>query len=150
MPPLKSSVADISILFQFHIDRMVFINISEFVSSSQAAELGTFCWSGSGEDGLQVNTSLSASSNGQYFSLNGMFSYTYEGLSHSSNVSGSGHLMGDKANLGINLTGDSPEMTLLKNNGYNLMVDLNDLSGDLSFSTGKTDSLCDGEVYSSS
>lgn len=127
------------------------LSISLFASSySYAAELGTYCWSGSGKDGLKVSTSLSASSSGEYFSVIGMFSYTFEGNSHSSTASGSGHMMNDtQAKLGLNLTGDAPEMTLLKNNGYNLMLNLNNLSGQLSFTTGKTDTLCNGDQYSS-
>ena len=136
---------------QQKIKSILFIlSISLFATSSPyAAELGTFCWSGSGKDNLTVSTSLSASSSGEYFSVIGMFSYTHEGISHSSNASGSGHIMGNKVNLGIDLMGDTPEMTLLKNNGFNLMVNLNDLSGNLSFTTGKTDTLCDGDVFSS-
>ncbi len=127
------------------------LGLSLFTTSySHAAELGTYCWSGSGKDELKLSTSLSASSSGEYYSVIGTFSYTYEGMSHTGNAAGSGHIMGDKVDLGINLTGDTPEMTLIKNKGYNLMLNLNDLSGQLSFTTGKTDSLCEGEQYSSS
>lgn len=122
-----------------------------YSSFSMAAELGTYCWSGAGKDGLSLRTSLSASSSGDYYSLIGTFSYNYEGKGHSSNVSGSGSMMnGSQLNAGLNLAGDSQEMTLLKNNGYDLLLNLDNLSGQVIFTTGKTDSLCDGEQYSSS
>ena len=128
------------------------ISISFFASSySNAAELGSYCWSGSGKGDIKVNTSLSAASSGDFYSVIGLFSYTFEGISHSSTVSGSGAMMDNsQVKLGVNMTGDAPEMTILTNNGYNLMLDLNNLSGQLSFTTGKTDTLCDGEQYSSS